>query len=200
MTKELAILKQPVAIRPENVCPEPTKFRVRQHCLSWSFGDFSVSNVPGVASSTSSSPLFVVDGKTGSWTQRRAVRDASGLPVFDMRRKKVGATWTVELPGGSAPLVTLAPRRNDMKDRLDVYVHGGEEVMLEVRGLDVWKMATHVYLGDRLVMDVKLVNLLSVYVPFFKDNQWDVRVSQGMDASLVSEAYQALLSYLFANC
>lgn len=114
------------------------------------------------------------------------MRDSSGLPIFDMRRKNVGATWYVELPGGSDPLVTLAPRRNDMKDRLDVYVHGEQEVMLEVRGLDVWKKATHVYLGDRLVMDVKLVNLMSVYVPFLKDNQWDVTVAQGMDASLVS--------------
>lgn len=74
-----------------------------------------------------------------------------------------------------------------MKDRLDVYVHGEEEVKLEVRGLDVWKKVTHVYLDERLVMVVKLVNLLSVYVPFLKDNQWDVRVSQGMDASLVRQ-------------
>lgn len=200
MGKELATLKQPVAIRPEHVCSEPTTFRVRQHCLSLSFGDFSVSNTSEVASSTSPSPMFTVDGKVGSWTQRRAIQDASGLPVFDMRRKKVGATWTVELPGGSAPLATLAPRRNDMKDRLDVYVHGQEEVLLEVRGLDVWKKATHVYLGNRLVMDVKLVNLLSVYVPFFKDNQWDVRVSQGMDPSLVSKTPLDPSSRQYATC
>lgn len=185
MPAELALVKQPVAIRPEHVCSHTSTFRVRQHCLSLSFGNFSVADASEEESSASSSPLFTVDGKIGYWTQRRAVRDTSGLPIFDMRRKNVGATWFVELPGGSAPLATLAPRRNDMKDRLDVYVHGEEEVMLEVRGLDVWKKATHVYLGDRLVMDVKLVNLLSVYVPFFKDNQWDVRVSQGIDASLV---------------
>lgn len=187
MASELTVLKQPVAVRPEHVCSHTTTFRVRQHCLSWSFGDFTVTETPQADSSSSSSPLFTVDGKAGSWTQRRAVRDASGLPVFDMRRKNVGATWFVELPGGSSPLITLAPRRNDMKDRLDVYVHGEEEVKLEVRGLDVWKKVTHVYLDERLVMVVKLVNLLSVYVPFLKDNQWDVRLSQGMDASLVRQ-------------
>ena len=122
------------------------------------------------------------------------MRDASGLPIFEMRRKMAGATWFVELPGGGDPLVTLASRRNDMKDRLDVYVHGEEEVMLEVRGLDVWKKATHVYLGDRLVMDVRLLNLLSVYVPFVMDNQWDVRVAQGMDASLVRRELHVLIA------
>jgi hypothetical protein len=190
MPTELVSVKQPIMIRPEHVCYDATTLRVRQHCLNWSYGDFSVVDTSKAASSTPSSSLFTVDGKVGSWTQGRAVRDASGLPIFDIRpqrRKNAGVTWFVELPGGSAPLVTLAPRRNNLKDRLDVYIHGEEDVMLQVRGLDVWKKATHVYLGDLLVMDVKLVNLLSVYVPFFKDNQWDVRVSQGMDASLVSQ-------------
>lgn len=183
---QLATLKKAVSIRPEHVCPQLTTLRVRQHCLSWSFGDFSVTDDPEAGSSSKPPQLFSVDGKIGSWSQRRAVRDASGLPIFDMRRKASGATWYVELPGGSESLVTLAPRRNDMKDRLDVFVHGEVETKLEVRGLDVWKKATHVYLDGALVMDIKLVNLLSVYVPFVKDNQWDVRVCEGMDASLVS--------------
>jgi uncharacterized protein YxjI len=186
MSSNLAALKQPVAIRPEHICSQPTVLRVRQHCLSWSLGDFTVTDTTSVEDSATPKTLFTVDGKIASWTQRRAVRDASGLPIYDMRRKNMGATWYAELPGGSEPMVTLAPRRNNLKDKLDVYVHGEEEVLLEVRGLDVWKKKTEVYLGDLLVMEVELVNLLSAYVPFFKDNQWNVRVAQGMDASLVS--------------
>lgn len=186
MSSNLAMLKQPVAIRPDHICSQHTVLRVRQHCLSWSLGDFTVTDTTSVEDSATPKTLFTVDGKIASWTQRRAVRDASGLPIYDMRRKNVGATWYVELPGGSEPMVTLAPRRNNLKDKLDVYVHGEEEVLLEVRGLDVWKKKTEVYLNDLLVMEVELVNLLSAYVPFFKDNQWNVRVAQGMDASLVS--------------
>jgi uncharacterized protein YxjI len=189
MSLDLAVLKQPVAIRPDHVCSHSMVLRIRQHCLSWSLGDFTVTDTTAAEHSATPKTLFTVDGKVGSWTQRRAVRDASGLPIYDMRRKNVGATWYVELPGGSEPLVTIAPRRNNLKDKLDVYVHGEEEVVLEVRGLDVWKKKTEVYLGDRLVMEVRLVNLLSAYVPFFKDNQWDVLVAQGMDASLVSSGF-----------
>ena len=188
MPSNLAVLKQPVAIRSDCVCSHPTALRVRQHCLSWSLGDFTVTDTSSAEHSATPKTLFTVDGKIASWTQRRAVREASGLPIYDMRRKNEGATWYVELPGGSEPLVTLAPRRNNLKDKLDVYVHGEEETMLEVRGLDVWKKKTDVYLGDRLVMEVRLVNLFSAYVPFFKDNQWDIRVAQGMDASLVSSS------------
>lgn len=139
MPSNLAVLKQPVAIRSDCVCSHPTALRVRQHCLSWSLGDFTVTDTSSAEHSATPKTLFTVDGKIASWTQRRAVREASGLPIYDMRRKNVGATWYVELPGGSEPLVTLAPRRNNLKDKLDVYVHGEEETMLEVRGLDVWK-------------------------------------------------------------
>lgn len=44
-------------------------------------------------------------------------------------------------------------------------------------------------------MEANLVSLVSTYVPFLKDNQWDVHIAQGFDASLVCiSGFERLLS------
>lgn len=64
---------------------------------------------------------------------------------------------------------------------------------LQVRGQDVWKKRTHVYLGAQLVVDVRFVNVMSAYVPFLKDNEWDVTIAPGFDASVVGTLTCVLL-------
>lgn len=151
--------------------------------------------------SNPSSLIFSVDGKPGSWSQRRATRDSSDLPLFDIRRESMGSTWFVELPGCSSisaasPLMTLVPRqRGNCKDKMDVYVQDlvgageGAEVKLSVQGLDIWKRKTIVYVGEAPVMEAKFVNVVSAYISYLKDNEWEVRVAEGMDASIVSLPY-----------
>lgn len=179
-----------------------------------------------ISSDPKDHPLFTVAGKTLSLSQRRSVLDASGLPVFDVHRETLGETWFVKLPGaqkrGGEWMARLEPQRvtewsqwrESWKERIDVYVRnccaGGEdvfgggggggsgrEVELRVRGQDIWKKRTSVFLGDgetdieqhnNKVLDIRLVNLASTYMPFVKDNEWEVQVAEGFDVSLVSSS------------
>lgn len=189
MATTLPPLKYPVGIRLDTTSTAARTLRVRQKCLRMSFGDLIATD------QSDNTTQFTVDGKTLSLSQRHAIRDASGLPLFDIHRVSLGTTWYVNLPGQvTKPMIRLEPQyvndwRATWKDSLDVYVRTtdgrGEEVKLQVRGQDVWKKRTHVYLGAQLVVDVRFVNVMSAYVPFLKDNEWDVTIAPGFDASVV---------------
>ncbi|KAI2790736.1 hypothetical protein POX_c03584 [Penicillium oxalicum] len=183
-------LKKPIAIRSEHVAPRLTTVRLKQHSKSWSGGDFTISTRP--SDDSSATKLFSVDGDFASLSQKRHFRDASGLPLFELRRKKSGVTWFVHLPGAHSdaePIAAIAPKFSAFKDKFDVHFQnvaaGGEDATLEVRGQDIWKVKTHVYHHGELVMIAKLVDVLSVYVPG-KRPEWELTVSEGMDLSLAS--------------
>ncbi|KAE8132833.1 hypothetical protein BDV38DRAFT_287429 [Aspergillus pseudotamarii] len=183
-------LKQPIAIRPEHIASCPTTIRVKQHSKSWSGGDFTISTCEGKAGSVTK--LFSVHGDFGSLSQRRHFRDSSGLPLFELHRKKSGVTWFVHLPGDKSdaePIATIATKWSAFKDKFDVHMRnaaaGGEDTVIEVRGQDIWKVKTHVYSNGALVMIAKLTDLLSVYVPG-KRPEWELTVAKGLDLSLAS--------------
>lgn len=184
---QLALLKQAIAIRTEHIAQAPTSLRVKKNGKSFSRGDFSITRDDGTV-------LFTVDGKVMSWTQKQAFRDASGLPLFEVYRKPMGVTWFVELPGerSNDPIMKLAPKVSALKDKLDLSVcnaaNGGENVNLQVRGQDIWKLRTNVYLGDQVVMTAKRTDKLAAYVPG-KGLEWHVDVAEGFDASLVSSVF-----------
>ena len=143
MATELAMLKQPITIRPEHVASCTTTLRLKSK--SRIGGDYIVSTVVSDGSGSSATPdsteLFIVDGNVTSWSQRRHFRDASGLPLFDLHRKSSGVTWFVQMPGGNSPITTLAPRWSALKDKYDIYITNTsanrEEAVLEVRGQDI---------------------------------------------------------------
>lgn len=191
MATELALLKQPIALRPEHIASAPTTLRIKH--ANRTGVDYKVTTVApeaGSSSKGSESPvLFTVDGEFTSWSQRRIFRDAIGLPLFNLRRKAAGVTFFIEIPGDEdRPLATLAPRSSVFKDKCDIYLANaaadGEEVMLEVRGQDIWKKWTHVYFNGALVMKTKLADMVAVYVPG-KRISWEAEVAEGMDLSLV---------------
>ncbi|KAE8306250.1 tubby C-terminal-like domain-containing protein [Aspergillus transmontanensis] len=183
-------LKKPIAIRPEHIASCPTTIKVKQHSKSWSGGDFTISTCKGEAGSVTK--LFSVDGDFGSLSQRRHFRDSSGLPLFELHRKKSGVTWFVHLPGDKSdaePIATIATKWSVFKDKFDVHIKnaaaGGEDTVIEVRGQDIWKVKTHVYNNGALVMIAKLTDVLSVYVPG-KRPEWELTVAEGLDLSLAS--------------
>lgn len=190
----IAPTKEPIAVRPEFVASKTTSIQVKQHSASWSSGNFTVSSTP-TAEDPNSKELFVVDGDLASWSQRRHFRDASGLPLFEISRKKLGVTWYLHLPGKSnnkenifEPIATIVPKWSALKDKFDVHIRNaalnGERTTLAVRGQNVWKSRTNVYHDDRLVMTVKLTDRVAVYLPG-KRPSWEVVVAAGMDLSLV---------------
>jgi len=56
----------------------------------------------------------------------------------------------------------------------------GEGIKLEVRSQDIWKKDTYVYLGEKLVMQIRVVSYANSYVPF-SSNQWDIAVVECMN-------------------
>ncbi|KAJ5952482.1 uncharacterized protein N7479_010895 [Penicillium vulpinum] len=200
--------KQPIAIRPEHVASSTTKIKVKQHSASWSSGNFTVSSTP-TAEEPLLKKLFTVEGEIASWSQRRHFRDASGLPLFEISRKKAGVTWYLHLPGESSskgensePIATIVPKWSALKDKFDVHLRNaaanGEETILEVRGQNVWKSKTNVYHRGKLVMIVKLTDVAAVYLPG-KRPSWEVVVAEGMDLSLASIIAVLLAAMLYQS-
>lgn len=190
----LAPIKKPIAIRPEHVASSTTTIQVKQHSVGWSSGNFTISSTP-TAEEPLLNKLFSVDGDIASWSQRRHFCDASGLPLFDISRKKAGVTWYIHRPSESSskeatskPIATVVPQWSALKDKFDVHLQNaaanGEETILEVRGQNIWKTKTNVYHGGNLVMVVKLIDIAAVYLPV-KRPSWEVVVAEGMDLSLV---------------
>lgn len=201
---ELSILKQPIALRQEHIASSTTRLRLQS--TSRIGGEYEISSTaaPDGTGSSSDTPdsnlLFNVDGNAVSWRQQRYFRDASGLPLFELHRKAAGVTWFVDIPGRNSeqPLATLAPRWHMLKDKCDVHFSnsaaGGEQTVLAVRGQDIWKRWTHVYIGDHaLVMRVRLIDMMAVYIPA-KRRSWEIEVAEGMDLSLVSVVAMLIFS------
>lgn len=192
MATGLAALKYPVAISSDFARHTSTTVWVKQHAKSWSAGDFTISaDKDGSSKSAKDAEhLFSVEGKWASWSQKRSFTDASGNPVYEMYREKNGRTWYVETAGPTRtlPVVKLQPLPRALKDKVDVHVlnkaANGDEAVLEVRGEDVWKKNTTVYLSGAVVMTARRTDTLSVYVPW-KRPEWKVEVAPGLDISLV---------------
>ncbi|KAL5001090.1 tubby C-terminal-like domain-containing protein [Aspergillus recurvatus] len=208
--------KQPIAIRPEHIAPSTTTIRVNQHSASLSRGKFTISSIPRTPAEEPTT-LFAVDGNIASWTQRRQFRDASGLPLFEIARKKLGVTWYLHLPEGTRnshgssgsadePIATFVPQYSVFKDKFDVHFRNAapgardEEVVLAVRGQNIWKTRSHVYLRGKLVMVAKLTGTgkVAVYVPGIRPS-WEVTVAEGMDLSLASVISVLLAQVLYQS-
>ena len=198
MAPSVSNLKQPIALRSEYTVSDPTSIRVKQHSLSLSGGEFTVSKwEPDQSPGLEDSPeLLSVTGKVASFHQRRHFQDSSGLPLFELSNKSLGGTRFVNLPGGggsgSDPIAIFAPRFDWHKDKFDLYVKNaaanGEEALLEVRGQDVYKLRTNVWANGALVMTVKRTDRYAPYIPL-KRPEWQVDVGAGMDLSLVSRFF-----------
>ena len=196
MAPAMTILKQPIALRTDYIATSPTRLSVVQHRLGLTGGDFTISKLENSdePSSTNAEPvkMFHVEGQVASVRGRRHFRDASGLPLFELSRKATGVTHFVKLPGAGPnddAIATIAPRWQILKDKFDVYVanaaNNGEEVVLEARGQDIWKLRTNIYYQGNVVVTAKMARKLTPYIPGIK-REWIVDVAEGMDLSLVS--------------
>ncbi|KAI9371430.1 tubby C-terminal-like domain-containing protein [Aspergillus egyptiacus] len=152
---------------------------------------------------------------------RRHFRDASGLPLFEISRQNAGVTWYLHLPGESSssssssssrgkektrsePIATVVPKYSALKDKFDVHFRNiaadgnGEETVLEVRGQNIWKSRTNVYHHGRVVMTVRLTDMVAAYIPG-KRPRWEVVVAEGMDLSLAAVIAVLLATMLYQS-
>lgn len=204
MRPDLTPPKVPIALRPDHVATQQTTIRVQQQGKGLSSGKFTVFTQPSTPEENGSSSnktkeepevLFTVDGKYVS--MKRHFYDASGLPLFVLRRHMMGNKWEVELPGSAKDgddesIATIQARFSTLKDNLDMtFVNAadgggaGQDISLHIQGQDIWKQRTNILLGDRVVITAKRTDKFNTYIPGVKI-EWDVTIAEGIDISLAS--------------
>ena len=191
--------KQPIAIRPECIATAPTTLLIKQD-ISWSRGDFTAKTPDG-------STILASTGKIGSNSARKEFKDASGLPLFTLRRSwfSFSQAWWLELPGGHR-ILSVRYRWALGQVKLDVTLRnaasaGQEEVTLKVRGVDVNNFSTNVICDERKVALVR--KRFDRFIPALSlSPEYEVEVAEGMDTALVGFFYQWLAEDLgkWGNC
>lgn len=197
-------LKQAIAVLPEYIAQYPTTLRLRRfetirNSLSTG-GDFAVWACPDDRTQEETK-LFEVKSTAGG-ARRRHFIDASGLPLFTVSHKGIGATWFMHLPNRNPrtePMGVFAPRYDLFQNKMHVYVRNTEqdkeEWKLEVRGQNLHlKSTTEVYLNGVLIMSARVKNPMNL--------DWEINVPKGLDTSLVSHCYRlyrALLILTFSR-
>ncbi|KAL1590438.1 hypothetical protein WHR41_00725 [Cladosporium halotolerans] len=196
MASMLPPLNRKLSLLDEFVAPEFTTLRAKHNGK----GGFTFNNT-----STKASPelLFTVDSRQSILAPRRTIRNAAGVAILDLWRKLQGGESYVARPNSSSPpLAIIAPRITTVKENIDVYVKNGGatdgETKLEIRGQDIWKRNTDVYLGNGLAMQIRFVNFVTSYVPF-SSTQWDVTVSEGLYLSLAFAIVVYLSTTLYTS-
>lgn len=187
MASSLSAIDRPITMLRDYVATQPTTLRFKNHGKGG-------STITDITNGSSPKEILKVDmKKAGTSASRRVYHDLTGSVLFELRRSWTSNDSFVGPPiNDSRPYALIAPRGAPLKDKFDMYIQdtssgGGEqnETKLEIRGQDIWKKNTFVYHGKDLVMQVRLVNLITCYVPF-ASNEWDVHVAQGMDTAAVS--------------
>ena len=91
--------KGPIAIRPQYIAQdEQTVLHIKENNFSLAHRDFTVRKANG-------DTLMTISGKTLSVSLQREFLDASGLPLFELRKSKSqkkassSAGWSLALPG-----------------------------------------------------------------------------------------------------
>jgi hypothetical protein len=133
--------------------------------------------------------LFTVESKgIASLSWRRTVKDASGTPLFDLRKVNfygfyIRSKWVVELC--SMKHVTFEKRQ-----AVDVIVRNkednGNEVAVEVRPKDQKAITTLVNIGGATVAEIQLTEVNDTVKLYGDRSDWKARVAGGVDLALVS--------------
>ncbi|KAL8919441.1 MAG: hypothetical protein Q9172_004983 [Xanthocarpia lactea] len=193
----LSPLKQPIAIRPDCVVNEPTTITVQQK-PGWTQGDFIAQRADG-------STILSSNGKLWSKSARKEFQDASGLPLFSLRRAwlSLARHYWLELPGGGGQeILTVRQRWSFGKIKLDFTLHNAaspdqeEEKVLELRGADMLNEITEVSCDGSNVASIrrKMDPPSYKYLP-----EYEVGVASGMDTALVSVMVVILAELIHNN-
>jgi uncharacterized protein YxjI len=132
--------------------------------------------------------LFSVEGPGGysSMTLRRPLKDASGQPVFDLRRK-IG--WLVEDASGSK-IAELCHKKffTSQHTAIDGKILNSG-VLVEMRPRDAMGITNYVNIGNATIAEIS-VHSNNIKKRFVRDRDisvFRVRVAQGVDLSLVCQ-------------
>lgn len=193
----------PIAIRPEYVAHVETKIRIKELDYSISNRTFVISNADDGA------VLMKVQGKTISRKLKREFVDASGLPLFELRRNhgsRFDNAWSLALPGAEEgdDVLSVNFKVFIMHTKLEIIVRNmvppsaeaehartyQDQVKLEVRGQDLQNWTTNVMCGGRRIMIVRReVDGTDEGRDAWKHayghrTEWEVTVAEDVDISL----------------
>ncbi|KAJ5101500.1 hypothetical protein NUU61_003722 [Penicillium alfredii] len=106
----------PIALRPshllspapDRVTNTPTTLSITRETSGRDFMIHLIHTHEPLSSPRRRSILFTVAGKIPSASLQRQIRDASGLPLLDLKRAKWRRQWSVTLPGGAGAELLFA--------------------------------------------------------------------------------------------
>lgn len=106
----------PIALRPshllspapDRVTNTPTTLSITRETSGRDFVIHLIHTHEPLSSPRRRSILFTVAGKIPSASLQRQIRDASGLPLLDLKRAKWRRQWSVTLPGGAGAELLFA--------------------------------------------------------------------------------------------
>lgn len=163
---------------------EKGETRITMHCHDRIFQKVTVLNEVGET-------LFTTESKgMASWSFRRTIKDASGSPIFDLRKildNPIRYKWVVESPSGDE---MCCVRHISFRHRhaLDVVVKNekdkDKEVVMEVRPKDQGALTTLVNIGGIPAVEIQMTE---VNLSQGRDRSvWRARIAGGVDLALVS--------------
>ncbi|KAJ5306904.1 hypothetical protein PENANT_c003G08551 [Penicillium antarcticum] len=131
--------------------------------------------------------LFSVEGPGGysSMTLRRPLKDASGQPVFDLRRK---LGWHAEDPDGNK-IAEIAHKKffTSKHTAVDAKILGSGAVV-EMRPRDAMGLTNYFNIGNSTIAEISF-HLNNIKERFVRDRDisvFRVRVAEGVDLGLVT--------------
>ena len=198
-------LSDPVAIRSDLVTSEETDLRLYPKASNKSAAEYTIKNA------FTGSTIFSVTGKKYGSSPGREFRDSSGLPLFDLRRAGfLIRPWKVRLPGDDsknlAAIYMKGPSKKiilDIEENQAITTSGTKRVDDEKKvTLKVFRK-TALYTFDVLAGDKKVAHIqenpeLNRSVGHWMSSPYDyvpprrildIRLAEGLDASIVSESY-----------
>ncbi|KAL4764704.1 uncharacterized protein BDW70DRAFT_156855 [Aspergillus foveolatus] len=157
--------RRPIALRPETIARAEieTIITVRNSPEPWHSLDYIVTHHDGAV-------LFTVHGHPWTLSQRQDFRDASGLPLFELRcRWYDSSVMELKLPGGTAisePLLTAKCRVAVQKPRAVMRFHNACALMdaRTTRGYSYIRSPEQRRMGGATVDDETVMEILAMDV------------------------------------
>ncbi|KAL8898339.1 MAG: hypothetical protein Q9207_006748 [Kuettlingeria erythrocarpa] len=175
--------KHPIAIRLDFVAIERTTILIQQKA-GWTYGDFVARKADGTTILTSS-------GKLLSNSARKDFQDASGLPLFSLRKAWLSITrhFWLELPGGE-DIVTVQQKWSFGNTKINFTFRNAasdqEDVVLKLRGDDMRNTLSHIsYIGNKVAL-IRRKNDQSHPMSYKFLPEYEVDVAEGIDVALIS--------------
>jgi uncharacterized protein YxjI len=187
MVVTLSPQKRHIALRRDFVTDKATTIRVEGTQENGAFGieDFTARRSDG-------SVLLKAERTERSSSRRKEIKDASGLPMYNLRCEK-SSLYTriqVELPGDNHEILQAKWSLSLTRMNFDYYFKNvdGEDLKLSLRSQDYYSTEAWIKYGEEVIAVVRRLycETGSQKMIVFK-NQFEIDVTEGVDLSLVSD-------------